>query len=46
LDLNFVANHGGEIIEIGFGKNVKIFKTEQYEEFVKDNYSKSKAKRC
>lgn len=40
----FISNHGGEIVETGAGRSVKIFTKEQYEDFIKNNYAKSKAK--
>lgn len=44
LGLEFIKNHQGEIIELNFGKKVKIFSEEAYERFVKDNYSRTRGK--
>ncbi len=41
----FIKDHHGQIVEISFGKTVKIFEEEVYEEFVKDHYSKNRTKR-
>lgn len=39
LGYEFIKNHHGEKVELGFGKVVEIFSVEAYERFVKDNYS-------
>lgn len=44
LGYEFIKNHHGERVEIGFGKVVQVFSTEDYEKFVKDNYSGIKTK--
>lgn len=44
LGYEFIKNHHGEKVEIGFGKVVQVFSTEDYEKFVKDNYSGIKNK--
>ena len=41
----FIKDHHGQIVDLGFGKTVKIFDEETYELFVKDNYSKNQSKR-
>ncbi|MEG1484004.1 MAG: HNH endonuclease domain-containing protein [Bacteroidales bacterium] len=41
LGYEFIKKHKGEIVELAFGKKVKIFSVEAYEQFVKDNYSKT-----
>lgn len=43
--LEFIKNHHGEIIPVGFGKNVKVFDELTFTEFVKENYSKNRSKR-
>jgi len=40
----FINNHGGEIVECGYGKKVKVLKIDEYENLVKLNYAKSKGK--
>ncbi|WP_455586865.1 type II CRISPR RNA-guided endonuclease Cas9 [Bacteroides sp.] len=49
LGYEFIKNHHGEKVELGFGKTVEISSVEAYERFVKENYSapalKSKMKR-
>ena len=42
--MEFILKEGGRKLEISFGKTVEIFKQEQYEKFVKDNYTKSRGK--
>ena len=44
LSYEFIKNNEGRIVELSFGKKVKIFTVEQYEEFVKKNYNKSRSK--
>lgn len=38
LGYEFISKCGGSMIEIGYGKTVKIFSVAEYEQFVKDNY--------
>lgn len=45
IGLEFIKNHHGENIETGFGKRVKIFEVNEYEDFVKSHYSKNRSKR-
>ncbi len=45
IGLEFIKNHYGQKISLGFGKEVQIFTEEQYKEFVKENYSKNRSKR-
>jgi len=45
IGLGFIKKFGGTIIELGFGKNVKIFEVEQYEDFVKKHYASNRGKR-
>lgn len=44
IGLEFIKNHHGQIIETGFGKKVIVFEEKEYEEFVKENYSKNRSK--
>jgi len=44
LGYEFIKNNEGRIIELNFGKKVKIFTIAQYEDFVKQHYSKSRGK--
>jgi len=44
LGYEFIKNNEGRIIELGFGKKVKLFTLQEYEEFVKFHYSKSRGK--
>lgn len=44
LGYEFIKEHHGEKVELGFGKVVKIFTVEEYEQFVKDNYARSSSK--
>lgn len=41
LGHEFIKEHHGEIVDVGFGKKIEIFSVEEYEKFVKDHYSKS-----
>lgn len=41
LGYEFIKNHHGEKVELGFGKVVEVFSVEAYESFVKEHYSKS-----
>ena len=43
--LEFIKNHHGQIIETGSGKKIKIFTEDEYQEFVKQHYSKNRGKR-
>lgn len=44
LGYEFVKNNEGKIVELGFGKKVKIFSLQEYEDFVKKHYAKSRGK--
>jgi CRISPR-associated endonuclease Csn1 len=44
LGYEFIKNNEGRIIELSFGKTVKIFTVSQYEDFVKQYYGKSRGK--
>lgn len=43
--LEFIKNHHSEIVQLSFGKTVKILEEDEYQKFVKDNYAKSRSKR-
>lgn len=45
LGYEFIKNHGGQIVELGFGKQAKIFIDEEYEAFVKQNYATNRTKK-
>ncbi|WP_080902875.1 type II CRISPR RNA-guided endonuclease Cas9 [Parabacteroides sp. Marseille-P3160] len=45
LGLEFIKEHPEEMVEIGFGKKVRIFNEKEYLEFVKEHYSKNRSKR-
>jgi CRISPR-associated endonuclease Csn1 len=44
LGYEFIKKHGGEKVELSFGKTVEILSIEAYEKFVKDNYGKLRGK--
>ncbi|WP_410222186.1 type II CRISPR RNA-guided endonuclease Cas9 [Pedobacter sp.] len=45
IGLAFIKSHHGEVVELGNGKSVKILGVQDYEDFVKQNYSKNRTKR-
>jgi CRISPR-associated endonuclease Csn1 len=45
LGLEFIKNHHGEKVSVGFGKTVEIFSEEAYQEFVKEYYRKNLTKK-
>ncbi|MPS73647.1 MAG: type II CRISPR RNA-guided endonuclease Cas9 [Chryseobacterium sp.] len=45
IGLGFIKQFGGTIIELGFGKNVKVFEQHEYEDFVKKHYANNRGKR-
>lgn len=45
IGLAFIKKFHGTIVDCGFGKKVKIFEVEKYEDFVKQNYAKNRSKR-
>lgn len=45
IGFGFIKQFGGTIIELGFGKNVKVFNAEEYEDFVKKHYANNRGKR-
>ncbi|WP_243348446.1 type II CRISPR RNA-guided endonuclease Cas9 [Parabacteroides sp. FAFU027] len=44
LGYEFIKNNEGRIVELNFGKKVKIFTLAEYEDFIKLNYGKSRTK--
>ena len=44
LGYEFIKNNEGRIVDLNFGKKAKIFTIAQYEDFVKQHYSKSRGK--
>jgi len=45
IGLGFIKQFGGTIIELGFGKSVKVFEIDEYEDFVKKHYANNRGKR-
>ena len=45
LGFEFIKNHYGQKVDLGFGKSVEIFCEDKYTEFVKQHYAKSYRKR-
>ena len=45
IGLGFIKQFGGTVIELGFGKNVKVFEVDEYEDFVKKHYANNRGKR-
>ncbi|MBS1644488.1 MAG: type II CRISPR RNA-guided endonuclease Cas9, partial [Bacteroidetes bacterium] len=45
LGFEFIKNKGGQIVETGFGKSVKILDEAAYTEFVKEHYKNNGTKR-
>ncbi|WBV61106.1 type II CRISPR RNA-guided endonuclease Cas9 [Chryseobacterium camelliae] len=45
IGLGFIKQFGGSIIELGFGKSVKVFEADEYEDFVKKHYANNRGKR-
>ncbi len=45
LGFEFIKKHHGEKVECGKGKSVTILSEEEYQDFVKEHYSKNRAKR-
>jgi len=41
----FIKNHHGQIIEIGSGQKTRIFTEDEYQDFIKQHYSKNRSKR-
>ena len=44
LGFEFIKKHHGEMIQLSFGKVVKIFTEGEYEQFVKDHYGRNRTK--
>lgn len=45
IGLGFIKQFHGTTVECGFGKTVRIFEVDAYEDFVKKHYAKNKSKR-
>lgn len=45
IGFGFIKKFGGTVIELGSGKNIKVLKADEYEDFVKKNYANNRAKR-
>lgn len=45
LGYEFIKKHHGEKVELSFGKTINIFTVAEYEQFVKDNYSRNPNKK-
>jgi len=45
VGLGFIKQFHGATVECGFGKTVRIFEVEAYEDFVKKHYAKNRTKR-
>lgn len=45
LGFEFIKNHYGEEVELGFGKKVRILTEDQYKDFIKEHYAKNNSKR-
>ncbi len=46
IGLGFIKQFHGTIVDCGFGKTVKIFEADEYEEFVKKHYAKNRGKKA
>ena len=44
LGFEFIRKNEGRIIELSFGKTIKIFNIQEYESFVKEHYGKSQGR--
>ena len=44
LGYEFIKRHGGEIVELDFGKQVKILSVEAYEKLVREDYARNRTK--
>ncbi len=45
IGLEFIKNHHGQKVQTGMGRSVQIFELNDYEDFVKQHYSKNRGKR-
>lgn len=45
IGFGFIKQFGGTIVECGFGKSVKVFESEEYEDFIKKHYANNRSKR-
>lgn len=43
--LEFIQNHHGQIVELGMRETTKIFTEDEYTDFIKQHYAKSRAKK-
>lgn len=41
----FIQNHGGQIVPLGMGQMAKVFTVDDYTDFVKQHYAKSRSKK-
>ncbi len=45
LAMEFIQNHGSQIISLNFRKTVRVFSEDEYRVFLKDQYAKNNSKR-
>ncbi|TJZ62987.1 type II CRISPR RNA-guided endonuclease Cas9 [Sphingobacterium olei] len=45
LGLEFIKKFHGTIVETGFGRSVRVFEEQGYQEFIKERYAKNRSKR-
>lgn len=45
IGFGFIKQFGGTIVECGFGKSVKVFESEESEDFIKKHYANNRSKR-
>jgi len=45
LGLEFIKQYHGQRVDLGFGKSVKILEENEYQDFVKEHYTKNRSKR-
>ncbi len=43
--MEFIQNHHGEIVELGFGKQTKVFSEEEYIDFVRRHFAGNRSKK-
>ncbi|HVW96014.1 MAG TPA: HNH endonuclease domain-containing protein [Mucilaginibacter sp.] len=43
--LEFIQNHSGQIVQLGMGKIAKVFTKDEYIDFVRQHYAKSRTKK-
>lgn len=44
LGYEFIKKHGGEVVELNFGRTIRVFTPHEYEEFAKKYYSNNRPK--